>query len=238
MIKAIVYHNAELIKTYEFSKSPVSVGRLPHNNIPINSMGVSRQHLQISYDWDKKAYFVDDLGSTNGTFIDDKKITNMRVESGAKITLGEFTIALEFVGEPPVAVEVASEDLQDSGDNLSSATLSSKDGMFFSKVSSDSETDDEKIVVKAFLIELNNKIIYPINKRTMMFGSVPEDDFYVASGIFDSENIAKLTINNGEYLIQGKKFKHNGNKVSKCVLQNKDRIEIGNCVFTFKIKAD
>jgi hypothetical protein len=247
MIKAIVFHNAELIKTYEFSKSPVMVGRLPQNDIPINDMGISHQHLQISYDRGKKTYFAADLGSPDGIFLDGKKIsdTYTQIESGARLVAGKFSILVEFVGVPIVGMEGESHSAHggdSSHDDNKAAAPSSKDGIFFSKIPADSESGNEVISVKAFLIELNNKIIYKLNKRSMSFGSSHEDDFFVEGGVFASENMATLTVSGDEYLLQSNtvagKFKVNGRKTGKCVLENKDRIEFGNNVFTFKVKND
>jgi pSer/pThr/pTyr-binding forkhead associated (FHA) protein len=249
MIKAIVYHNGEQIKTYEFDKSLITVGRLSQNDIPINSMAISRMHLKISYNWEKQAYFASDMNSLNGTYIYGEKITiDTPLENNVKLVSGQFSIILEFVGTPSfeeannsVSSDSSAEitnmsEAEDS--NVFSAIPTSKDGIFFSQV----VAGNEEIPAKAFFIELNNKIIYKINKRVMAFGNAANDDFYIGSGIFASENMATLTVSDDGYLLQSNtmmgKFKVNGNKVSKCLLKNKDRVEFGASVFTFKLKAD
>jgi pSer/pThr/pTyr-binding forkhead associated (FHA) protein len=252
MIKAIVYHNGELIKTYEFEKSSVTVGRLPQNDIPINSMAISRMHMKIAYNWEKQAYFVSDLNSLNGTFVDGEKISETQIESGTKLISGQFVIVPEFIGQPKPD-EAGSDLFYESPSEMTSSGLAeesnifltvgtSRDGIFFSKIASESKSADEEIPPKAFLIELNNKIIYKINKRVMSFGSASSDDFYIESGVFASENMATLTVSNDEYSLQSNtmmgQFKLNGSKVSKCLLQNKDRIEFGSSVFAFKLKND
>jgi len=254
MIKAIVYHNGAQIKTYEFEKSLITIGRLPQNDIPINSMAISRMHLKITYNWDKQAYFATDLNSLNGTQINGVKIDGeTQIKSGVELVSGQFLIRLEFIGAPKpeetnngiyydspaeMTNTTAAED-----SNIFSTVGTSRDGIFFSKIAAGKRGDgDEEIAAKAFLIELNNKIIYKINKRVMSFGNAATDDFYIESGVFASENMATLTVGDDGYTLQSNtmmgKFKLNGNKVSKCLLQNKDRIEFGGSVFTFKLKND
>jgi len=252
MIKAIVYHNGEQIKTYEFEKSLITVGRLPQSDIPINSTSISRIHLKITYNWGKQAYFVTDLNSLNGTSINGVKIAgDTQLNSGEKLVTGKFAIVFEFIGAPKIK-EVNDRIIDDFSPEKSadadvaeetsapSAIANSGDGIFFSNVIK--KGDNEEIPAHAFLIELNNKIIYKINKRVMSFGNAANDDFYIESGVFASENMATLTVSEDGYLLHSNtmmgRFKVNGNKVSKRLLQNKDRIELGGNVFTFKMKND
>jgi len=242
MIKGIVYHNGELIKTYEFQKSSVSIGRLPQNDIIINSAEISRTHLEIAYDWEKGAYFANDLNSLNGTLLNGKKITEAtRIESGAKLTSGNFAIVLEFIGSPKLGSG------EEDGDDVSEQPIKSTGDMFFSmsasKESSSKEDEvesDEKIETKAFFIEANKKIIHRVNKKVMSFGNSQSDDIYIESKVFASENMATLTISEAGYSLQSNtmmvKFKLNGNRVSECLLKNNDRIEFGSSLFTFKLK--
>lgn len=251
MIKAFVSHNDEQIKTYEFDKPLITIGRLPQNDITINSMAISRMHLKIYYDWAKQAYFANDLNSLNGTFIDGERISgDKQLDNKVKLVSGHFVITLEFIDIPkpeenPNGInydspaEMTSSGAEES--NLFSAIGAIRDGIFFSKVAG-KDNSIEEIPVRAFLIELKNKIIYKINKRVMSFGNAANDDFYIESGVFASENMATLTVGDDGYFLQSNtmmgKFKVNGIKVNKCLLENKDRIEFGGSVFTFKLRND
>ena len=59
--------------SFEINLDLMRMGRAVHNEIMINQRGVSRFHCQIRRDGDK--LLLEDLGSTNGTMIDGKRIT-------------------------------------------------------------------------------------------------------------------------------------------------------------------
>src|SRR5262249_41194659 len=60
-------------KAYPFSKFPFTMGRDPRSDIKLEALAVSWKHAQIVEQGGKHA--LTDLGSTNGTFVNDRKIT-------------------------------------------------------------------------------------------------------------------------------------------------------------------
>ncbi len=71
------------------------LGRSEANDFQIDHPTVSGAHCEIVYLDD--AVLVRDRGSTNGTFIDGKLISEARLESGATLRLGEVQLVLEEV---------------------------------------------------------------------------------------------------------------------------------------------
>lgn len=59
-------------RTLRFTQSPVRIGRNQLNDIPLEDPFVSEWHGIIRFDGDNVAYF--DLGSTNGTLLDGKRL--------------------------------------------------------------------------------------------------------------------------------------------------------------------
>lgn len=60
-------------KSFEFKGKSVFIGRSSRNDIQFNDMMVSRKHLKIFRT--AKAFYIEDLGSTNGTFLNGEIIT-------------------------------------------------------------------------------------------------------------------------------------------------------------------
>jgi len=79
---------------HEFKEKDIIIGRSSSNDIVIKDEGVSRKHCAIEPA--TNSYVLKDLKSTNGTFLNDKKITSPSVlKHGDKITVGK-TI-LQFI---------------------------------------------------------------------------------------------------------------------------------------------
>ena len=71
------------------------VGRSPENDIQIQDNYVSRKHLELYKKGGK--YFIRDLNSSNGTFVNGKKIgskVERRVKEGNTIVIGMTLICL------------------------------------------------------------------------------------------------------------------------------------------------
>lgn len=80
----------------------VSVGRMADNSIPLEFNGISRHHLKIEVNEDGTKVVLKDLGSRNGTFLNNSKVGEAPIElkKGDIIKLG--TVALKFLpkGDP------------------------------------------------------------------------------------------------------------------------------------------
>lgn len=62
------------------------LGRHPDNQACIDDDGISRFHARISID--KTRYWVEDLGSSNGTYINGRRITSCELNNGDTLNLG------------------------------------------------------------------------------------------------------------------------------------------------------
>ncbi|HEY4771075.1 MAG TPA: FHA domain-containing protein, partial [Myxococcales bacterium] len=81
----------------ELSPDPMTVGRASACNIRIADAGVSSKHAKI---WcEEGQYFLMDLGSTNGTFVNDRDVDREQLNDGDVIMFGMTKAS--FVGEKP-----------------------------------------------------------------------------------------------------------------------------------------
>ncbi len=81
-------------QTYEISKDVTSLGRDITNDIVINDRETSRHHLRLQRAADTVT--VEDLGSTNGTFVNGKRVSGVTtLQNGDMLGLGE-TVTLAF----------------------------------------------------------------------------------------------------------------------------------------------
>jgi DNA-binding NtrC family response regulator len=93
--------------SYPLAQAGVKVGKAPDNDLVIDHPTVSRNHLIVRRQGDR--FLVQDLGSTNGTFIDGAQVREAYLRPGALLEVGD--VQLRF--QPQVApMEIApiSED--------------------------------------------------------------------------------------------------------------------------------
>jgi pSer/pThr/pTyr-binding forkhead associated (FHA) protein len=74
------------------------VGRAPDSDILINHPSVSGRHCEIELGPDY--VIVRDCGSTNGTFIDGKPVSESKLESGQRLKLGQVEAIVERFSNP------------------------------------------------------------------------------------------------------------------------------------------
>jgi diguanylate cyclase (GGDEF)-like protein len=82
-------------RVFSVSDRPETVlGRGKEAEVRIDDAGASRAHARVVTGDDGRT-FVEDLGSTNGTFVDGKRIERAELRSGARINLGP-NVVLSF----------------------------------------------------------------------------------------------------------------------------------------------
>ncbi len=95
--RLVVRRGPQPNQSYELTGDVTNIGRDITNDIVINDREVSRHHLRLMRGSD--GYTIEDLGSTNGTFVNGKRLTGATpLKNGDMIGLGEtVTLAFEVV---------------------------------------------------------------------------------------------------------------------------------------------
>jgi len=106
------------IGTHVMLDRSITIGRDPKTELPLQDEGISRRHCRIAFDKDKGAFYIEDLGSTNGTLLNGKRLqAQKKLEAGDRIYLGacvvKFTYsdALEVGYHAQMDVLVGTDDL-------------------------------------------------------------------------------------------------------------------------------
>lgn len=95
---------------FEIEESAIKFGRTADNQVQIDNLEVSNEHAQVireTNDEGEIAYFLEDLGSTNGSFVNEEKIDKRQLhhKDCIRIGLNVFT----FIDEGKVDIEKTSE---------------------------------------------------------------------------------------------------------------------------------
>ena len=81
-------------KQFPLERREYILGRDPSCDILLDSPGVSRRHARLTQEGD--GYVLEDLGSSNGTFVNDERLAApRRLKSGDEVKLGQ-SVALRF----------------------------------------------------------------------------------------------------------------------------------------------
>lgn len=80
-------------KEFDIGGTRVSVGRVEGNQIIVDDPSVSRHHARLQKDAGK--YTLVDLGSSNGSFINDRPVTQQILKAGDKVTFG--SVSFRFI---------------------------------------------------------------------------------------------------------------------------------------------
>lgn len=94
MLKIELKFKDSVLKTIVFDKEVITIGRHSNNDIHIDSLSVSSKHARIVKYHEK--YLIEDLDSTNGTYLNKKKISKEKLADGDLITIGKHTLIPSF----------------------------------------------------------------------------------------------------------------------------------------------
>jgi len=92
MARLLVNPRSSTAWEIELKPGPNFLGRNPTNNFRIEDPSVSGSHCEIVID--EGGIFLRDLGSTNGTFVNEAPVTEAKVSPGQSIRLGKVEMRL------------------------------------------------------------------------------------------------------------------------------------------------
>jgi pSer/pThr/pTyr-binding forkhead associated (FHA) protein len=116
MPKVIISMEGIVIKEVQLSKDRTSLGRRPYNDIVIDNLAISGEHavLQLS----GHDVYVEDLNSTNGTFVNGKSIKRQALHNDDVIEIGKYRIQYASEAVPHTLAEMTGIDATSEGTAL------------------------------------------------------------------------------------------------------------------------
>ncbi|MDZ4251044.1 MAG: FHA domain-containing protein [Sulfuritalea sp.] len=97
MAKLILSMETTMLKEIPLTKERTTIGRKPHNDIQIDNLAISGEHAVVITILNDS--FLEDLGSTNGTFVNGQSVKKHFLQNGDTIELGKYR--LKYVAEIP-----------------------------------------------------------------------------------------------------------------------------------------
>jgi pSer/pThr/pTyr-binding forkhead associated (FHA) protein len=86
---------------------PLTIGRAPDNGLVVLDGRASRHHARV--DLRRGSLVLTDLGSTNGSWVNDRRVESVALGEGDRIRIGTTTLVVESVeaGRRPIEAREA-----------------------------------------------------------------------------------------------------------------------------------
>lgn len=214
----------DVLGRYIIKSDTLSIGRIASNDVVINNLSVSRRHSIVKEEAGK--FFVEDLSSVNGTFVNGVRITKKQLYDGDEIFIGNHKLIFN-APETKAAKGMAAMSMEKKTVLI--------DTTAFQKFS---EVAEPKVGAPKLLMPGRKPM--SLAKDSFIIGGSEEADLKL-EGMFIGGIHAKIIKNKeGSYFIfhlnpMGS-TRVNGAKIEKHKLSNGDEIQIGKYTLIFKEK--
>jgi pSer/pThr/pTyr-binding forkhead associated (FHA) protein len=98
MPRIIISMDDTLVREVKLSRERTSFGRRPYNDIVMDNLSVSGEHALFHTVGNQ--VFLEDLGSTNGTYVNGKAVKKQQLDSGDLVEIAKYKIRFLADGAP------------------------------------------------------------------------------------------------------------------------------------------
>lgn len=211
---------------------PATIGRLAENDIIIDNVAVSGKHAQVFSD--ATGFIIQDLGSKNGIFIDDKPVKSRRLNDGDVVLIGKHELLYSTQG---LTTQVDVNAIQRQ------STLTPDNPTAFL------DTRNQQELLQTFnrfsnrvpliAVKLKGKLIYKhlLKKDKATIGRNPESAIVIDSTAVSYDHAAIVRENN-DFYVEDLRSKNgtlvNNKPIKKHKLHNGDLIIVGRHELLFE----
>ncbi len=93
---SLMFEN-KIVKEVSVGTRPVTIGRSPDNDLPVDNLAVSNHHAKVYFEAGRMV--VEDLDSLNGTFVNDLRVERATLHDGDNIHIGKHKAAAPRIDE-------------------------------------------------------------------------------------------------------------------------------------------
>jgi len=231
MARLILMFNKQVIKEYPLLKESITVGRNDDNTISVDNLAVSGYHARIDKAGDD--YILTDLQSTNGTFVNDKKIVSHKLSHGDNVIIGKHILL--FVGTEKDKSQMEGQKM-DMDKTMMLDTAKQKELLAKQKGAIAAAKGGEKVGVASF-IDSSGLGEVELKKKLIKIGKADTSEIKL-SGMLMPATAATISRRPNGYMISFAggltKLRVNGQVIKENIqLKDFDTIELGSYKFQF-----
>ncbi|RKX26868.1 MAG: hypothetical protein DRP45_02430 [Candidatus Zixiibacteriota bacterium] len=226
MAEIVVKFDDKVIERIVTEKKRISIGRTNDNDIVLENRAISRKHALIEFN-DKAAVIIDNE-SLNGTFVNNRKITEEVLRNDDIVTIGKYSLIYHS------EIESTGESMAHMDGTMVLNTKKQKDLI-------ENDRLERKIVAEyggsVLLGEENAEFAeYKLDREVTTIGKAKF--VHIKAKGFLLAGIQAKIAKEGEaysFVNLGKtgKTKVNGEPITRCMLKNGDLITVGKTTFKF-----
>jgi pSer/pThr/pTyr-binding forkhead associated (FHA) protein len=230
--KLLLKFHAAVIKEIPIDKTPVTIGRKADNDVVIDNMAISGHHAKINLQG--STYMIEDLQSTNGTFLNEKKIINSGLKHNDQIVMGQHTLVFINPEVKPQVQEPKPEPVK-LADTDSTVVITPQ------KAAENAKFPDKKEVTGTLRV-IEGKSDQPEYQLTGLLTYIgkAETAAIKIKGLFAPDIAALISRRPAGYLITAVKDRYpklnNMPLTGQVELRDSDLIEVGGIKFLFQLK--
>ncbi|MBI4691296.1 MAG: FHA domain-containing protein [Nitrospirae bacterium] len=216
-------------------KEIITIGRDQKNDVHIDNLAVSSFHAKIIKDGER--FFVEDLNSTNGTFVNDKRVSKIPLNNNDVITIGKHTLI--FTGEQTEEADSTMQIKKTGADKTIVIDAKSRKALFEEMPGAGASA--ERIGCLSVIDGSTDKPEYELTKRLTTIGKTETAEIKL-KGLFAPKVAAIVNRAKEGYQIsmaeKGKKIKINGEQIEgRHDLKDGDVVEVWNVKMQFFLKG-
>ena len=98
MLKITLHLGDKVLASFESDNDDISIGRSISNDIQIDNLSVSGKHARVRKVLN--TYLIEDLKSTNGTYVNEKRIERYELLDGDRVIIGKHSLLFNICSEP------------------------------------------------------------------------------------------------------------------------------------------
>ena len=103
MSRLVLKFERSTLKEVPLGTRPVTIGRAPDNDIPIDNLAVSNYHARVYVE--AGSLVVEDLNSLNGSFLNDIRVERAMLKDGDSILIGKHHIVVDQVNDAALPLD-------------------------------------------------------------------------------------------------------------------------------------
>jgi pSer/pThr/pTyr-binding forkhead associated (FHA) protein len=235
--KLVLQFENRVLKEYALGLM-VSIGRLPDNTVTIDNPAVSNRHACVFRDGDR--FIVEDLQSTNGTFVNEKRVTRRHtLQNGDVVLVGKHKLVFDEIatGDTASPVEVEAK-LSNLSDTVYLDTVQHRALLARLHETPLPTAEPDATGVLCVLAGRADRTEYSLDAHTSVIGGA-ETNLVRLKGWFKPKAAVAITRKAGSYaatLLRGKTF-INGQRLSgRHDLKSGDILRVSGLTLQFRLK--